>query len=199
LVDVFGLAIVEGAVDEAVTRKLLSSLDIEVPTISDKRGGGNFWKDAARIARHRGSVRVFGLVDLESSPCAPGLLERELGKVRHERLIIRIAVRMVESWLLADREGIASALRIPAARIDRRPDTLKNPKQRIANLARESRSRTVREDLTPVAGSGALVGPGYVAWVSQFTRSAWNPINAAANSDSLDRAVRRLTALREMR
>ena len=40
---------------------------------------------------------------------------------RHPNLIFRVVVRELESWLLADRRGIARFLRIPAARVPSAP------------------------------------------------------------------------------
>ena len=105
---------------------------------------------------------------------------------------LRIAVRMVESWLMADAESMADALRVNLRQIPARPDLLQDPKRDLVNLARRSRRVEVRRALVPSERSGARVGPDYLKFMRDYVRLHWRPAVAAERSPSLDRALRRL-------
>src|SRR5262249_9439426 len=107
----------------------------------------------------------------------------------------RIAVRETESWLLADRESLASYLRIQRALVPVHPETLPDPKQALVNLARRSRSRAIVADMVPRLGVSAPVGPAYTARVSEFALQHWRPEIAAASSPSLRRCIERIREL----
>lgn len=49
---------------------------------------------------------------------------------------LRIAVRAIETWLLADTEHLAKFLEIPVTRIPQNPEDLTNPKDVLVTLAR---------------------------------------------------------------
>jgi len=101
----------------------------------------------------------------------------------------------VEAWLLADHERIARYLRISESRVPVAPEALPDAKRTLVNLARRSRSASVREDFVPHAGRSATVGPLYTARLIEFTERYWRPEVAATASPSLDRALRSLRAL----
>jgi hypothetical protein len=109
-------------------------------------------------------------------------------------MCFRIAVRSMESWLIADATRLAEFLEVPLQRIPRDPDTLDNPKTALINLARSSRSRAVREDMTPQEGTTGRVGAGYTSRIVEFASGDWRPIVAARASPSLARC---LAALRK--
>jgi hypothetical protein len=110
-------------------------------------------------------------------------------------LCLRIAVKEVEAWLLADREKLSSFLRVSAARLPVQPDTVSHPKELIVELARSSRNREVRADIVPRLGSGRIVGVGYTGRLSEFVGLHWRPEVAAAECDSLRRCVDRVRDL----
>lgn len=188
---------VEGQLEEAVTPKLLAAAGIAVPPISNKHGGARFWADAPRINRTARSLPVFGLVDLEQAECAGALIGRHLGGKPVPGFTLRIAVRMVESWLMADAESMATALGVNRRQIPARPDLLQDPKRELTNLARRSRRIEVRSALVPSERSGARVGPGYLKFMRDYVQIQWRPVVAAERSPSLERALRRLHEAKE--
>jgi hypothetical protein len=107
-------------------------------------------------------------------------------------MCFRVAVRAVEAWLLADRESLAGFLRVSPSRVPPDPESLDEPKQAMVNLARQSRSRAVQEDMVPRPGSGRSVGPAYASRLIEFAQSTWRPEIAATRSDSLRRCCERL-------
>ncbi len=107
-------------------------------------------------------------------------------------MCFRIAVREIEAWLLADAEAIADFLGVARTLVPAQPEGLPNPKQEIVKLARKSRKRAIREGMVPRDGSGAVIGPTYVADLNEFASSAWRPMTAAMVAPSLAKFVDRM-------
>lgn len=63
------------------------------------------------------------------------------------------------------------------------------------NNARTSRSKSIRDDLVPRQGSGAKVGPLYLARLTDFTAHQWQPVEGEKHSQSLQRCIRALFTL----
>lgn len=194
----FLLVVTEGQLEIPVAQKVFDVLGIEHEgTRFVAKGGGNaFWRDAVKYnkaARHAGPM--LGIADLEKSLCPGGLIMQHLPHGRHPSFVLRIAVRMLEAWLLADRQAISSFLRVPVARIPNDPDNLPHAKQSLVNLARQSRKRQIVEDIVPPQGSEGVVGRGYAPQMTNFIRTAWRPTIASANSNSLRRALAAIQAV----
>jgi hypothetical protein len=109
------------------------------------------------------------------------------------RLLFRIAVREVEAWLLADREGIANFLGVAKIKVPQNPEAEHDPKNTLINLARKSRKRRLTIEIVPEPGSRASIGPLYNARLSEFVMEHWDVGNARLSSPSLDRALHRLS------
>lgn len=189
----FDLVVTEGALDLVLARKLLAELGIpsESTRFRDLQGGATFWSNAARYdqaARH--GLRVLGICDLESDPCAGALLAHHLSRPPALTFVLRIAVRMLESWLLADAQSLSAFLRVSVARLPENPDGEIHPKRALVSVARNSTSRAVREDLVPAVGACGITGGNYVGRMSQFIEHHWSPERARIRSASLDRALR---------
>ncbi len=116
------------------------------------------------------------LTDLDNRECAPSMIQEWLPVTRNHNLIFRIAVREVESWILADRKGFAKFLGIAQKRIPENPDDLIDPKAELIHLARASRKRDLMKDLVPREGSTARQGPAY-------TTSGWYRIRCKFETD----------------
>lgn len=163
------------------------------PVIRDARGGPNFWKEAKRYNEAAVHTLVLGLADVEQAVCAGGLIVANL-PTKSAAFHLRLAVRMLESWLIADRIAIASFLGVSQARIPHDPDELAHPKRLLVTLARGSTKRTIREAMVP-DDSGGIVGPDYVATMAAYIESHWNVERARAESPSLNRACFRWAAI----
>jgi hypothetical protein len=120
------------------------------------------------------------------APCAGQLLEalRPGGAPG----VVRIAVRAMEAWLLADARAVAKWLQIPQGRITSPPETIEDPKRELIRLARGSRSRDIRTDIVP--HGTASIGPGYVDQIRTFCERSWRPEVAARHAPSLARCMR---------
>jgi hypothetical protein len=138
------------------------------------------------------------LLDLDKdAACAP-TLQRTWLPSRAPRMCFRIAVRAVETWLLADRQHLAQFLSIPASRIPSALEAENDPKSLLVHPARHSRKRATREDMVPRQHSGRKVGPAYASRLMEFiedTTTGWRPDVAAKESDSLKRCLRCLHSL----
>lgn len=181
--------IVEGLVDEAVVRKLFSDLSL-TPGAFHTTSIPAF---EARLHRFNQAARHspwFALCDLDRDECAPTRQQRYLPEPA-PGMCFRIAVRSVEAWFLADREGIARFLRVAKDSVPFAPEDEPDPKSRIIALARRSRSRAIREGLVPVAGDRRRVGPEYALMVGEFARDHWSPERAANLAPSLRRTIER--------
>lgn len=164
------------------------------PVVRNAGGGAKFWPLARRFNAAGQHQVVLGLADLEQAACAPVLLAQQLPGGKSPGFHVRLAVRMLESWLLADRQALAGFLRVPVAAVPTQPDAQAHPKRTLIELARQSKSRTIRAALLP-GDSGALVGPDYVATMCTFIEQHWQAARARPASPSLERACRRWAAL----
>ena len=192
---------VEGTLDEVVLRKLAEDVGLSVGRVFGRNGKSHL---KAIIDGYNRAARFspwIVLVDLDNDfECAPSLRAEWLSTPA-ERMCFRVAVREIESWLLADRSGIAAFLGVSKSRIPRNVDDLDDPKQTLIDLARGSRRKAIREDMAPRPGSGASEGPAYTSRMSEFVakggRGRWQPSSAADVSPSLSRCIRALTELRD--
>jgi hypothetical protein len=146
-------------------------------------------------ARHRPWAVV---IDLNTRhACAPALLGSVL-PAPAALMCVRVAVRQVEAWLMADRERLARFLRVSIALVSQDPDELRNAKQAMVNLARRSRVGAIRADMVPEPGSGVSVGPAYASRIIEFATDdveGWRPSVAEGRSPSLRRARAALAGL----
>ena len=188
---------VEGETDEAIARRLIGHAGGRIGKV---RGGKGKAYLRRRIAAYNSAARYspwFVLVDLDSdADCAAALRSAWLSSLA-ARLCFRIAVREVEAWLMADAESLARYLNVPRARVPRDPEGREDPKGDMVGLARRSRRRELREDMTPGADSRGREGPAYAGRLVEYAETAWRPEVAAQHSDSLRRAIaclRRLVA-----
>lgn len=182
-------AAVEGIVDEAVVRKLVGHAGGMLGDVYGKQGK-SFLR--VRIAGYNNAAHWapwIVLVDLDhDEDCAPPLLNRWLPHPA-PRLCFRVAVREIEAWLLADAERLAGFLKVARSKLPSDPERLDDPKTTIVNLARSSRRRAIQEDMVPRQGSGRAVGPAYSSRLIEFVSACWRPDVAAAQSESLQRAL----------
>lgn len=187
---------VEGTTDEAVATRLCHHAGLEV--FAAYPAGGKRTLDARLRGYNHAALFEpwFVLRDLNSdAECAPELLASLL-PAPSPKMCFRLAVRTVESWLIADRVGLSRFLSVPVRAIPRDADGLPRPKRVLVDLARRSRRRSVIEAMVPVEGVSSEVGAGYTTQVVSFCQDYWDPARAAAQSDSLRRCIKALRAVR---
>ena len=183
----------EDQLSEAVILRMMS----EVPTphfIQHKlgRAGNGYLRSKMnswyQMAQHQ--VMVV-LTDLDRSNCVFEFRQEWLVEAPPASLVFRIAVREVESWVLADhvamRTLIGSRGVLPTA-----PDSLADPKQAFLGLVNGA-PKSVRDDLLKVREGNLTQGLGYNARLTTWVQSEWSPNRAAERSPSLARARLRLS------
>jgi len=187
---------VEDSLSEATLRRLLpeTGRPYAVGTCYS-RGGYGYLRRTIRGFNNAARVTPFlVLTDLDTTPCPPTLIAEWLPIPLQPNLIMRVAVRSVESWLLAHRSGLASFLGISEALVPHDPDALDNPKVALINLARRSRRRDLKADILPRGGS--TQGPNYNGRLIDFVQSRWRPRDAVLRSESLRSAFQALCEFR---
>lgn len=192
----FDILLVEGATDEAVARALLKHVRIDTPDNVIVAGGNPAFLTKledkyVKASRH---IWVFALADTEGR-CVKDIIHASIGSPPRG-LVARFAVRMVESWLLADKSGLAKWLAVSEADVPSKPDTLDNPKQKLLQLVKRS-SKSSFQSMLPDPLARARIGPGYVEHIENFVRGTWDINAARKRSPSLDRAMLRLIRCRE--
>ena len=187
----------EDALSEAVGQRMVEDTgsDLTVTQLL-RRGGFGYLKSKIRnfceLARR---TPILLLTDLDTEECPATLIEDwSRRNAIPEQLLFRVAVRQVESWLLADRDGIARLLKVSVRQLPRDPDALPDAKRSLLQLAQRA-PRAVREDLVAESGATAAQGLGYNTVLTNFVRTSWDPARAVHRSNSLARARMRLTEL----
>jgi len=189
---VFITAAVEGLVDEAVVRMLVQHVGGQVHRVYGRNGKAHLRQ---RIRAYNQAANISPwvvLVDLNGdADCPPPLVTQWLPHPSPQ-MCFRVAVRAVESWLLADRERISQFLGVRIERVPHAPELIEDPKVLMVQLASWSRRRDIREDMVPRPGSGRRTGPAYSSRLIEFAENHWRPRISARSSDSLRRCLRRL-------
>ena len=190
----FIVVAVEDELSGAVMRRLIadSGRNFVIDRLINMRGGGQIKAGIKKFKSASHALPHVILTDLDSYSCPLALLQNWKAVQLPPQLLFRIAVREVESWLLADREGIAEFLHVAVTKVPRNPEAELNPKRSLINLARRSRKRRLAEELAPALGSSASIGPLYNSRLSDFVNSAWNINRAKVLADSLSRTIDRL-------
>ena len=190
----FRLVVTEGLLEIPVVQKLLSDIGVSDQNAVFIPPRGSFWR---RLPKYNDAARhnlVLGLADLESSPCPSGLIAEHLPHGVRPQFVLRIAERMLESWLLADSESLADFLRVSPQTIPHDPEAEEHPKRTLVNLARNSPDRAVFSDLVPETGSSGIAGRAYRLRMTEYVLAHWRPSKAARRSQSLRRAIAAIKA-----
>lgn len=132
---------------------------------------------------------VLILTDLDHNPCPSKLINDWLDQPVHPNLMIRVAVREVESWLLADSHGLARYLSVRESLVPDHPDELTDPKATLIGLAARSRLREIKSRIVPKKNSTAKQGPDYNSCLATFVTESWDIDFAVERSPSLKRAL----------
>ena len=135
---------------------------------------------------------VLMLADADQAACAPLQLASWTPRGVHANLLLRLAVRESESWIMADRHAFAEFAQVSVAVVPRVPDELPDPKQSLLGLIRRCKRRDLRDEMLPARGSRSKVGLGYNVQLHRFVCEQWSAERALANSPSLARTVGRI-------
>lgn len=191
------VVVTEDELSESVALKIVEHNGVDTTGVQPIRKGGSGYLRSRLSAFMEVAKRrpVVMLTDLDQVRCAPALIATWIPRNGRPRMFtLRVAVREVESWLLADREGLGKFLHVSPSKISANPEQIPDPKRYLLNLAKKA-PRSLRNDLLPARGSIAIQGLGYNACLRRFVNTIWCPGRAAGSSDSLRRAIERVAQL----
>ena len=191
---------VEGDVDEAVLRRIVDDLGCYQGPIYGKKGKPFL---RTRVNAYNAAAQFspwLVLVDLNGDFNCPSELRNDWLPVCEQRMCFRVAVRAIESWLIADAQRFSEYFGVAMRHIPPNSESVRRPKQALVNLVRQSRRREVREDMVPRPASGRQVGPAYSSHLIEFVSDktqGWRPTIGANSCNSLKRCLDSLKVLIE--
>lgn len=181
--------VVEGITDEAIMRRLLALVGLEVGPVYVTASKKKLLKQLPNFNRAAKHSAWAVLADLDQDyDCVVKAKQAWLAQPA-PRLCFRIAVRKAESWVLGDPEALAAFLSISRALVPHDPESLDDPKRELVNLARKSRRKGIVKDMVPREGSGRSEGAAYASRLIEFVSLYWQPEVAAGNCESLQRSL----------
>jgi hypothetical protein len=187
----------EDELSEQIGIRLATEAGLEVGQRLRRDGFGYLKKRMINFCQMAIQQPVLLITDLDQRNCPSALIANWLGtRAKPPKLLFRVAVREIESWLLADHVAMRALFGNRIRNLPIAPDTLADPKQRLLSLAKHAPQK-IRSDLLPEQGAVASQGLGYNARLSDFVRNVWQPERAATRSPSLDRARVRFRELSE--
>lgn len=182
------LVVVEGDTDLPVIRALARDAGLEISAEIDCSGKARLDQELRHYnAAAKGSPWLV-LRDLDEDAACAVDLRMELGLRWSRWMCFRIAVREMESWLMADSQAMAGFLSVNRAWIPIDPDAEKDPTRTLVSLAKRSRKRDLQRAMVPRAGQSVAVGPAYEAKLIEFATNHWELDRACLQSASLRRA-----------
>jgi len=185
---------VEDTLSDAVVRKLLTlSKKKYAIGVTYSRGGFGYLK--TRIAGFNNAAKgtpFFVLTDLDRYECPATLILDWLQDPMHPNLIFRIAVKEVESWLLADHTNFSRFLGIRKDLLPKDTDDIRDPKNFLIRIADRSRNTELKKDIIPPRNSDRKVGPNNNGKLIEFVSTKWDPKNAKNHSISLLKTIEKI-------
>ncbi len=194
---------VEDELSEWVLRRIIGSRPISyaIGPVYGRTGFGYLKRQVSAFNNAAKGCPFLLLTDLDEMACAPQLITDWLDRPRHPNFLLRVAIREVESWLLADDTGITSFLgsKLPAEYPE--PEQLTDPKQELLKASFRSPRLALREALVWQDQSSGRFrqGPDYNGILSGFVREQWNLGRATKRCSSLERLSSALARLESSR
>ena len=185
---------VEDPLSEAVLRKIVtvSGRNYHIAQSYGKTGYGYLKKNIRAFNQAARIVPFLVLTDLDQYECPAILIQDWLSVPKHPNLLLRVAVKEVEAWLLADRHGFAKFAGVSDSTIPRDSEALNDPKRSLLRLMRKSRKRAIRDDILPKPDSTATQGRNYNGRLISFVNDFWDIRSARKRSASLNDIISRI-------
>jgi hypothetical protein len=187
------LVAVEGDTDEPFARALVESAGRSVDHVVVLNGHGQIDRRLRRWCLPSNRRPMLVLRDFDpalGATCPAELIANLIGDIEPSpTTLVRMPVREMEAWMLADREAASSFFQTPILNFPTSPDDDPDPKRTLVDLCRKSSSPDIRDGMVPDPGAGRAVGRRFTGLVLEFGRQYWNPERAAAVSPSLAKAL----------
>jgi hypothetical protein len=189
---------VEDSLTESLLTRILRALPVRYATRTIYNRGGHGYLRRTINGFNNAAKGIPFLVgtDLDIYECPAALIGDWLQAPKHHNLLVRVAVREAEAWVLADKENFAKFLGVHPSLVPDDIENIADPKAELIHLASKSRSKHLREDLCPPVNSTRKIGPNYNARLSGFVQQHWNPEAARKRAESLARTIDRLKTFR---
>jgi hypothetical protein len=186
--------VVEDYLTESIIKKILRNYENKffISAILGKCGFGYIKNRIDDFNKTTKSLAFLIIADLDQYECPPQIIKEWLHHPKNPNLLFRIAVKEIESWLLADRINFAKYFAISHNLIPKDVELIDDPKNFLINLARKSPKRDIRESIAPKFHSTAKIGPNYNDCLSIFVQKKWQFYEAAKNSVSLMKTLNSL-------
>lgn len=186
----------EDELSEKLGTRIAGEVGLKVHTFIRRNGAGYL---RSRIKNFCELARKFPIVlitDLDAVDCPATLMRQWFGgNERPNDFVFRISVREIESWVLADHQGIYELMGDRIGMLPDQVDLLVDPKRELLDAASRAH-RSVREELIAKRGAIASQGIGYNKVLGDFVQNVWSLERAYPRSPSLQRALLRLQELR---
>ncbi len=189
----------EDVLTASVIKRLVNEFNnrIAISQEINANGFGRIKRDILKYNKAAKNMPFLIITDLDKKECAVSLINDWFNNSEKEAdLIFRVAVREIDAWILADRQGIANALIVSADIIPLEPDKIDDPKNQLMQIAKRSKSREIREEFPP-KDAFARQGPLYNRLLTNFVTKEWNLAEAKKHSKSLEKAYNALKEFAE--
>jgi hypothetical protein len=184
---------VEDDLSEFVLRRIVGMrAALQVQAVFSRGGSGYLKKRVGAFNQAAEQCPFLVLTDLDKGVCAPDLVRNWLGgKARHPHFLLRVAVPEVESWLLADSDGLRRFLGLRGAKDIAQPERLADAKAQLLLWAEKAAARDIRQALVWCDRHGQRhPGPDYNGTLARFVQGTWNFQAAARRCASLAGLIR---------
>lgn len=173
--------------EEVIIKILMSFEQFNIVHKLGRQGSGYLTSKLVNFNQLAGNQIVLLVLDLDSKDSAEEYKRLIEGKIqnKNDSLLILVPVREIESWILADRDGLSSFLKISRDRIQRDPESLLDPKEKIISLSRDCKNGDAKRGIPPKAGAASKVGLSYNTLLTNFVRDEWSHTRAIENAPSL--------------
>lgn len=189
---------VEGPTDEAVLRAIVNARGAAVHRVHVQHGKPNLRRALPGYNAAAMHAPWIVVVDLDDEYACASLLVKDWLPARSPQMRLRVAVRQIEAWLLADADHFSKFFGVRRGQVPASPDELSDPKNTVVALVSGSKKTAIKADMVPRPGSGRRVGPAYAARLIEFvsrSENRWRVDAAALASPSLRRCVERVDEL----
>jgi hypothetical protein len=189
---------VEDSLSEIMLRVLLkqSGRNYAVGAVYGGSGFGYLKKMTPGFNRAARGTPFLLLTDLDRTECPPRLIEEWLGVAAHPNFLFRVAVREVESWVIAHKKGLARFFGLPVATIPDNPDQLETSERGTNKTGRPIKTSNYSRRHCSSPGSHRSQGAGYNSRLGEFIKYPMACSEAANASPSLDRTIRRIRSFK---
>lgn len=185
---------VEDDLSAAVGQRLLQTHKTADISLLQRTGNGYLRTRIKSLTRLQG-LHVLILTYLDQFACPVELMRQWKVPALSSGVLFRVAVREIESWLLADQQALSRYLNVAPELIPERPDDLPDPKATLVKVASYSPVSDLKRGIAPAKGRTVKVGPQYNSLLTEFVERQWSPTRAARHSDSLRRSLARIRSV----